>query len=495
MGLADDVSGRVIRAFELGRQHRMHEQEFAQRQEDRKLEREILQHRVRELGIQEKLLARQTAIQNAQLLENQPGAPSGIPQNVRDILPLPAETPHPEQPIPGVEELGVSGISLRPRTREQTQAETMGQFLLQKRLEQTFAPPIVAPAGASVIPRTGGPPIFTSKKEPTGDFERVFLPAYASKLGKTPETLSPEESIKAFSEFTTSKAGAGSVEQQEMRDWLAKNPGKGPADWTAHKAAITAGAAAQARLHGDPELEEARNITARALAEGDMTRIKDVTSLRGNERMILYARAKKINPNFNPAETDRKIKMLDYYANGKGANNLQSFNIFLEHGGQAAEAINQISLTQSKLLNKPLNWWRKNVSGNPAYVNLIGALEPVRKEFEGFLLGGRALYAEDRKSAETILSDDSSPAQIAAALKRMAHTAQARANEENYRYKKVIGKDMEDLYSPEAIAGAQKMGVAPATGKSSGATPTLVSPDGKTTLYLWPDGKYRAKKP
>ena len=179
---------------------------------------------------------------------------------------------------------------------------------------------------------------------------------------------------------------------------------------------------------------------AKSLANGDLTRLKDITSLRGDQRLAVFTKARQINPTFNLAEVDRKIKMEDYYANGKGADSLRSFGIFLEHGGAASEAVNQIRLSKMPVINKPINWWREHMSGAPEFTQLVAALEPVRKEFESFLLGGRALYAEDRKAAEVILNENSSPAQIQQALKTMAHTAEARLNEENHRYKKVMGK-------------------------------------------------------
>jgi hypothetical protein len=214
--------------------------------------------------------------------------------------------------------------------------------------------------------------------------------------------------------------------------------------------------------------------TAQALASGDLTRLKDIASLRGDQRLQIYDLAKQINPNFNTAEVDRKIKNEDYYANGKGAQNLQSFGTFLEHGGAASDAVNAIRLSNTPIINKPLNWWKQNLSGDPNYTNLVGSLEPVRKEFEGFLLGGRALYGDDRKAAETILSDNSSPAQIQQALKTMGHTAEARFNEENYRYKKVSGHDLVDPFSAEAVQGAQKIGVNLAKTPPAPAAPTAV---------------------
>jgi hypothetical protein len=220
-----------------------------------------------------------------------------------------------------------------------------------------------------------------------------------------------------------------------------------------------------------------------ALGHGELTRLKDIASLRGDQRLQIYDIAKRVNPNFNLSEVDRQIKNEDYYANGKGADSLRSFNTFLEHGGAASDAVNQIRLSGVPAINKPLNWWREHMSGDPALTQLIGSIEPVRKEFEGFLLGGHALSVDDRRAANVILSDNSSPAQIQAALKTMGHTAAARANEENFRYKKVSKHDLEGAFSPEAIEGARKIGTsldfgsspAPATATPGGA-PTAAAP-------------------
>ena len=225
----------------------------------------------------------------------------------------------------------------------------------------------------------------------------------------------------------------------------------------------------------NPDMKrEALEAAAQSLAGGDLTRLKDIASLRGEDRLFLFNRIKQLNPNFNAAEVDRKIKMEDYYANGKGADQIQSFGTFLQHAGGASDAVNGIRNTQSKIINKPLNWWRSNVSGSPEFQALQASLEPVRKEWQTFLLNGHALQQSDRKAGETILSDDSSPAQIQAALKVLGKTAKDRFDETNFRYKKQMGHDLKDPFSPEALEGAGKIGVS-LGGKSATAAGGLIS--------------------
>jgi hypothetical protein len=220
--------------------------------------------------------------------------------------------------------------------------------------------------------------------------------------------------------------------------------------------------------------ESAIETAAQSLANGDLTRLKDIASMRGDQRLLIYNRAKQLNPKFNTAEVDRKVKMADSFSNGKDGQQLQSFGTFLEHAGEAHDIVEDMRKSQSTIpvLNKPLNWYKQNLSGDPNYQRFITSLEPVRKEFEGFLLGGHALYAEDRKAAETILSDNSSPAQIQSALKQMGHTVKARYNEMNNRYKGTMKQDLPpETLSDEAKAGASKIGLNLGGSNGSGAQP------------------------
>lgn len=206
--------------------------------------------------------------------------------------------------------------------------------------------------------------------------------------------------------------------------------------------------------------EGAIDRTAKAIAGGELTSIKDIASLRGDQRLKIYDKIKTYNPNFNMTDLKNRIKMEEYYDTGKGSDNLRSFGTFLEHVGGAMDATSQIRLSSSPAINKPLNWWRANMSGDPALVRLEAAIEPAKKEYESFLLGGHALQQTDRQSADRILNAEKfSPAQIEEALKTIAHVAQARFNEENFKYKRVSGHDLQDPFSPEAVQGAAKVGL------------------------------------
>jgi hypothetical protein len=230
-----------------------------------------------------------------------------------------------------------------------------------------------------------------------------------------------------------------------------------------------------AREDGKVQLEQgALKRLAHDLAQGRLTDIRQLVSLRGDQRLIVDDLARQENPKYNPDDVKRQLDMEDWAVNGKGADNLQSFGTFLQHAGSASDAVNKIRLTGSPYINKPLNWWRSHMTGDPNFTTLMGSIEPVRKEAENFLLNGHAQQAADKKAAEVVLDDNSTPAQFQAAFKVLGHTALARATEINYRYKKVRNQDLQNPFSPEAIAGAQKIGITglPGTGAPAPASPT-----------------------
>lgn len=252
------------------------------------------------------------------------------------------------------------------------------------------------------------------------------------------------------------------------------------------------------RPMGQAASEEDLESLAQSLAKGELTRLRDVVSLRASNAgsaLRVFSRARQLNPKFSTAEIERKIRMESDFTAGKDGQNLQSFGIFLEHAAAASEAIQRVRQTNSPLVNRPINWWKKNVSGDPTFQSFMVSLEPVRKEFEQFLLGGRALYAEDRRAAETILNDNSTMAQVQAALKQMGHTAKARYSEMNYRYKRMMGKDIEDPFSPEAIEAASKLGVdltsTQGTNPINGRSSTKPNQNGRREQKSPSTGQYR----
>ncbi len=142
--------------------------------------------------------------------------------------------------------------------------------------------------------------------------------------------------------------------------------------------------------------------------------------------------------------------------------------------------ISQINLTNSPWINKPLNWLRRNAAGDPNIQRYLVSLEPVKKEFESFLLNQKALYADDRIVANKLLDETLSPKQIEAALNQMGKTARDRFRAMNQRYKRVMGEDVEFAFSPEAEDAAKQIGIELGIGGGAkGSRPPLGSFEGK----------------
>lgn len=260
--------------------------------------------------------------------------------------------------------------------------------------------------------------------------------------------------------------------------------------------------AANSRVTPDDFIDTA----AKALASGDFTNIKDIASMRGEDRLKIFSEAKKLNPNFNTGDVQIKMKTANEFANGKQADQIQSFNTFLGHAGEAANASADYRRLGSPLINRSLNWLEKNATNDQTYQRFVTALQPVRDEYMTFLQNNHALTESDKKAGDVILSNDSTPAQVEAALKQMGSTAFVRLGALNDRYKRVMGTDFPDLLNDDSRNAANVLGLGAqaakfqtggrVTGSASGAgTPgTGGNPAPEGTIVKMPDSTLRIKQ-
>lgn len=220
--------------------------------------------------------------------------------------------------------------------------------------------------------------------------------------------------------------------------------------------------AMQPKLQEKAELDKGIEEAAQALApmnKQSLSRMNQISSMFGAGRLRIFARARELNPKFNTEQLDRMAAMEKSFTVGKDGQGLQSFDTFLQHAGEVTKTIQKIEQSRSPAINKPMSWWRKNMAGSPEFQSFIVSLEPVGKEFESFLLNQRALYVDDRKQIQVLMNENSSPKQIAAALKQMGKTAKDRYSAMNQRYKRQMGTNIEDPFSPEAHDAAQRIGI------------------------------------
>lgn len=225
------------------------------------------------------------------------------------------------------------------------------------------------------------------------------------------------------------------------------------------------------------DAEKALEITAQSIAKGDLTPIRDISSMRSDQRLRLYARVKELNPDFSTAEMNRKIDTEKAFTTGKEGDALKSFDTFLQHAGEVTDTLKAVQLTNSKLMNKSLNWWRTNMKGTPELARLETSIEPVGKEFEKFLIGGSALYDDDRKQVQKLLNADQPISVVLATVNQMGKTAQDRFAAMNKRYSRVLGHDIENPFSLPAQVGASKIGITLPTGGESTSGPAAGAKD------------------
>lgn len=294
-------------------------------------------------------------------------------------------------------------------------------------------------------------------KAGTGDVDGNAIMRGVAVAGATPQEL---ESASAL---------LGGLAAERKKEWTVSRSDKAESQRIAQANEDRRIRVEQQKAGEKSEAKEAIEAAAQSLAQGDLVALREIASLRGDQRLKIFARAKEINPKFSPAETQRKINMEQSFTVGKDSIGVQSFDTFLQHAGEVTETLKGIQLTGSPAFNKPMNWWRRNMAGSPEYQRLITSLEPVTKEFESFLLNQRALYTDDRKRMDIILSPDSTPAQIMSALNQMGKTAKDRYGAMNQRYKRVMGQDIQNPFSPEALSGAVKIGID--VGSSTEETP------------------------
>lgn len=170
-------------------------------------------------------------------------------------------------------------------------------------------------------------------------------------------------------------------------------------------------------------------------------------------------------PQYNAANK----AVTDLAPGGKTGQQITSYNTFLRHAGALYDAVDSLDNSKSSdLLNKPLNWLRQH-TGDPRVADFMAAMQPPMKEFQSFLLNNHAMHDEDVKDAHNLIDENKTPQEIRAVLKRFAETGSARLSEQNESFKRVTGRDIPNLVSPQAAAAYNKI-----TGNSGGAASGMV---------------------
>ena len=276
------------------------------------------------------------------------------------------------------------------------------------------------------------------------------------------------------------KANAVLADPNESADRKAQATAflKGSTSTAASRAAAEATAKTNAETNSGDVQQAARNVVS-----GDLTNLKDITSMRGGQRTAMFnaihdeaVRQGKNPSDWSPAALKTKADLYEDYREGKTSNNIAAFDAFLGHANDAMDANDAWRRAGSPLINKPLTWLAKNAENDTNYTAFTTALEPVRKEFMSFLNANRAEHEGDIKTMGTVLSDASSPAQIETALKQLGKSADIRLAAIGRKYQNTMGAAFPNLISDDGKAALQRMGITSKTGTAnSPAKPGFVS--------------------
>jgi hypothetical protein len=215
--------------------------------------------------------------------------------------------------------------------------------------------------------------------------------------------------------------------------------------------------------------------TASHIIEGSVDDITKLASMRGNARenaqnaLEDMATARGLDPtDYSAAAMTAKADAVkSYSAAGKVGQQISSFNTFMGHEAEAADANAAWQRMNSPLLNRPMAWIAKNAADDPNFVRLQAALGAPAKEYMSFLNANRAEHEADIKQMETVLSPESTPLQINEALKELAKTADFRLASLGKGYVSTVGTTPQRLLDPAAAGTMQKFGIPSQSAKVS----------------------------
>ena len=202
--------------------------------------------------------------------------------------------------------------------------------------------------------------------------------------------------------------------------------------------------------------EAARNIVANPR---DMTAPRTISSLRGDQRMMLFNEIKRISPDFNVGNIDRQIKFLDSYENptGPAAKNRANMNNILQHAADLSVVNEQYRRSNLRLTNTAISELSKQ--GGTAWSQFMTPLQVLKDEIALYFAGGYAPKGQQQAAWEEIVNDKATPSQVEQFAKDIIHVGLRRADTANEQFKTVMGYDDPNLITPEAMRSAQKLGL------------------------------------
>lgn len=298
---------------------------------------------------------------------------------------------------------------------------------------QNFANGAKAAGQSQADPRIlfSNPP---KEEKPTGDFEKVFLPAYAKKLNKDVKDLLPDETMKAFSEFKKQDQ-----DQEKRGEQLAMDRARLAIDRSRlaveqRNAGLDANG--QPIQHTDAQ-GNLINISplARQIAAYKMppASARSYQTNRGLMDQVLAA-----NPNFDiGAYQERFDTMKDLRPGGKLGQQSLAVNTLIRHSDDLIDMVKELGNSSFKPANALKQKWTE-IFGGSAPTNFDQLKQFVAGETVKLVRGGGG-SAEDERNASANINKAGSPEQLAGALDTNFAVAGGRVDALNQAVRKTIG--------------------------------------------------------
>jgi len=238
---------------------------------------------------------------------------------------------------------------------------------------------------------------------------------------------SKQEAIKAIQETSTSAATqkhtemltlqGGNVDQRVMADWLAKNPGKGPADFAKWHASLNPAAQIIAQFGaGGAKAPLSDTVIDALAAPGAKLKLSDVIPMRAPLAVKQAAVSQILQkyPDYKTSDYDIEKGVMKSATSGDIGKNLTAFNTAIEHAKQLQEDANLLDNANLQTYNKIGN--RLNVElGKDAVTNFNVVKNALAGEISKVFKGGQATDAEI-KAVEQPFSAAGSPSQLKGAI-------------------------------------------------------------------------------
>lgn len=201
-----------------------------------------------------------------------------------------------------------------------------------------------------------------------------------------------------------------------------------------------------------------------------------IASLRNNQRGTLFAIAKKYDPSFDMINYNIRLGAKKDFTTGEAARNVRSLGTISHHLSFLNQLYPAMQNGNYPLVNKLVNMWNVQ-TGHPEVTDFRVAEMMARNEL-GRLMNGIQATEVENKLAQTIMNQDSSPAQISDAIKTMGQLVQGRFDALKDQYDSAMGEGSSGKFLPFRKAAEGLKGFV--GGGNEGDMISVTSPEGKT---------------